>query len=1108
MALTKLDKNLLGFSDDTDFVKLPSGTTAQRPGSAAAGQFRFNTTIGDAEIYNGTAWVRMGTAPPTYSSVDYPGDDTALDPAGGQSLIINGGTFNTGITLTIGGTTPSSITRNSSTQLTVTAPAKTAGSYSIVFTNTDGGTATATNVVSYNGIPAFSVAAGSLGSKKDGETVSLSVAATEPDSGAITHTVTSGALPSGLSLNASTGAITGTAPSVSASTTYSFTITATDNENQSVSRAYSITITPKTPSENFNIKLYTGNGSAQSLTGVGFKPDIIWVKQRSGTNPFAVYDSSRGAGKLIRFDNYEAESGNSGNLLASFDTDGFSVNRNYLSHTAYDTTNHSGSTYVAWCWRVNGGTTSSNTTGEINTTVQVNDDAGVSIVQFAGIADPGVYRNFGHGLSAEPDFIIMKRREANQHPAVFAKVGGKWEYFDGMTSTDGGGDYSSGIITTSTLIDIQDYAEWFADAGHNYVYWCWRNVEGYSKFGVYSGNGSVIGPIVETGFEPAMLIIKRQDSTDNWTFYDNKRNTLNPKKNVLFSPASDAELTSGLDVDFLANGFQVREDDNSINNSSGTYIYAAFAADPDTTTPTLADSFNVKTYTGNGGTQTITGIGFNPSLIWMKRRNSAQEHALVNSVSGVEKLLYSDLHDGEQTTTNGVSSFNADGWTMGANGLMNNNTNTYVAWAWKAEDNEPTIHFNPQKAVYKFNSGVTDEVGSYNGTASNVTYTTGKFGNSIVSNGSDSEVALGFSAPSTKQSYSFWLYPTANSGIDVILQTGGQYEIAYESGKLYVMTGGSNRGSGVAITQDEWSHWVFTYNGSGTHKIYKNGSLAETITSQTPSSFGTIKLFSTPYGSWGPYAGRMDQLRIFTTLLGASEVTALYNEITSNNSSTTHGSPAASIVSANTNAGFSIVEYEGDGVTTKKIPHGLGGTPEMIFHKRLDGNGGWVVNHANMTSGYEAYLHLNSAQTNSMGGDGGMPNGTQNATTLGFQVGSSSVDNVNKDGYKYIAYCWRSIAGYSKFGAYNGSGSAVSVDTGFQADWVMIKRIDSSGAWNIFDSVRGGDRRLYADTDTAETDESSDYVTFDSDGFNVTVTSNADLNTSGGTFIYAAFKIN
>ena len=168
MALTKLDKNLLGFSDDTDFVKLPSGTTAQRPSSAAAGQFRFNTTINDAEVYNGNEWVRMGATPPTFTSVDYPGDDTALDPAGGQSLVINGTVFNTNVTVTIGGTTPSSITRNSATQITVNTPAKAAGTYTIVIENTDGGTATASNAVSYNGVPAWTTSAGSLGTVEEG----------------------------------------------------------------------------------------------------------------------------------------------------------------------------------------------------------------------------------------------------------------------------------------------------------------------------------------------------------------------------------------------------------------------------------------------------------------------------------------------------------------------------------------------------------------------------------------------------------------------------------------------------------------------------------------------------------------------------------------------------------------------------------------------------------------------------------------------------------------------------------------------------------------------------------------------------------------------------
>ncbi len=272
MALTKLDKNLLGFSDDTDFVKLPSGTTAQRPGSPAAGQFRFNTTIGDAEVYDGTAWQRMGIAPPTFSSVDYPGDDTALDPAGGQSLIINGSTFNTGVTVTIDGTTPSSITRNSATQLTVTAPAKSAGTYALVITISDGGTSTSANAVSYNGVPAFTNAAGSLGSVAEGGTANFSAAATEPDGGAIGYTITSGALPTGLSINASTGAITGTAPSVSADTTSNFTVTATDNENQSTSRAYSITVNNNDPANEFRVLTYSGNGYSHKVT-VGFKPD-------------------------------------------------------------------------------------------------------------------------------------------------------------------------------------------------------------------------------------------------------------------------------------------------------------------------------------------------------------------------------------------------------------------------------------------------------------------------------------------------------------------------------------------------------------------------------------------------------------------------------------------------------------------------------------------------------------------------------------------------------------------------------------------------------------------------------------------------------------------
>ena len=135
---------------------------------------------------DGTFEWGVATTPPSFSSVDYPGDDTALDPAGGQNLVINGGGFLSGINVKVGGTNASSVTVNSVTQITIVTPAKSAGTYALEFTNTDGGNATANSAVSYNGVPAFTNAAGSLGAVTEGTTVNLSAAATEPDGGTIT----------------------------------------------------------------------------------------------------------------------------------------------------------------------------------------------------------------------------------------------------------------------------------------------------------------------------------------------------------------------------------------------------------------------------------------------------------------------------------------------------------------------------------------------------------------------------------------------------------------------------------------------------------------------------------------------------------------------------------------------------------------------------------------------------------------------------------------------------------------------------------------------------------------------------------------------------------
>ena len=244
---------------------------------------------------------------PTITSIDYPGSATAADPAGGESVIINGTLFASGITCTVGGT--SAVTAfNSATQITITTPAKAAGPYTVAVLNTNGGTASQANFIQYSGVPVWSTAAGTLGNVLEGEAASFQVTATE-GSDTIEYAVTTGTLPTGLSLATATGAITGTAPAVSADTTTTFSITATDDENQtSASRSFSITVQNDAPSNHFDTVLYTGNGSTQAISSLNFSPGLVWMKCRSTNDPSALVDSVRGAKRNFVFRQYKRPS--------------------------------------------------------------------------------------------------------------------------------------------------------------------------------------------------------------------------------------------------------------------------------------------------------------------------------------------------------------------------------------------------------------------------------------------------------------------------------------------------------------------------------------------------------------------------------------------------------------------------------------------------------------------------------------------------------------------------------------------------------------------------------------------------------------------------------
>jgi len=680
-----------------------------------------NGSDGNVLKSKGDGTMEWGTAitPPTFSSVDYPGNDTALDPAGGQNLIINGGNFVTGVTCTIDGTVPSSITLNSVSQMTVVAPAKSAGSYALVISNTDGGSATSASAVSYNGIPAFTNAAGSLGTVNEGTTVNLSVAATEPDGGAITHTVTSGSLPSGLSLNASTGAITGTAPDVTANTTSNFSITATDNENQSTVRAYSITVNNVNVAEHFNIVLYTGNGSSGlAITGVGFKPDFVWLKERDRVENHNLYDSSRGALKFLSSNSTNAES-TGAQRLQSFDNDGFTLGSD-------NECNDSGVPYVAWCWKANGGSTSTNNDGSITSTVQANDTLGFSIVQFTG---SGSNATVGHGLSSAPDYIIMTNRTRQGYGwYVYNSASGPTKNMV-LNTADAESTNGAAWNNTATTATTFSLGTETGTNSNNYPYiaYCFANTTGFSKAGSYTGNASDNGPFVNLGFSPAFLMIKTTGS-DNWLIVDNKRETANPR-DVRLAPNSTAAESSesGAQVDFYTTGFKIRgsgSGQGQVNSNGTTYIYLAFAASLPSTTPTLADSFNTILYTGTGSAnRAVTGVGFSPGLVWMKGRSQQDHHYWQDEVRGAQKRIHSNLTVAEQSPdSNRFTSFDSDGFTVGSDNSVNMNTETYVSWIWKGGGSVPLYNTTGSiNSVVSVNANAGFSIVKYTGTGANAT---------------------------------------------------------------------------------------------------------------------------------------------------------------------------------------------------------------------------------------------------------------------------------------------------------------------------------------------------------------------------------------------------
>jgi len=312
-----------------------------------------------------------------------------------------------------------------------------------------------------------------------------------------------------------------------------------------------------------NTKLYTGTGSSNSVTGVGFQPDWVWVKSRSASVDHELFDSVRGAGKALISNGNYAES--SGRGVNSFDSDGFSL------VNAQGATNDSGRTYVGWNWKANGAG-SANTDGSISSTVSVNATSGFSIVSYTGT---GSAATIGHGLGSVPKMIITKALGATNSWGVYhASTGNnKYMYLDSTQAALSATAMWNDTTPTSSVFSVGTSGA--SNASGAMIAYCFAEKTGYSKFGSYVGNANVDGPMIVTGMKPSFILIKNTSATASWRLVDNKRIGYNPNNIQLYPNLSNAESTSEYVVDILSNGFKVRATDSGVNGSGNTMIYIA-----------------------------------------------------------------------------------------------------------------------------------------------------------------------------------------------------------------------------------------------------------------------------------------------------------------------------------------------------------------------------------------------------------------------------------------------------------------------------------------------------------------------------------------------------
>jgi len=316
-----------------------------------------------------------------------------------------------------------------------------------------------------------------------------------------------------------------------------------------------------------DVKTWIGTSNNLDITGLKFSPDVVWIKARDTVDFHCLFDTQRGINNSI-FPNSGAAELELDNSLTSFNSDGWTLG------TYGDAMNEASINYVGWAWDA-GSSVQTNNDGTIQTQVRANTTSGVSIFTYTGNISNN--QTLGHGLGAPPEIAIIKRRGGSASLWVV--------YTNVITGSDSylslndvaPAAASVNFKPTNTTISINASA---SINGGSMFCWAFTPISGFSKFGVYSGNGIVDGPFVNTGFKPRWLMVKRTDTDSSWSIIDTQRDPGNIANKTLFANEEIVESTTDMQANFFSNGFQLQTDSINVNASGGTFLYMAFAEHP------------------------------------------------------------------------------------------------------------------------------------------------------------------------------------------------------------------------------------------------------------------------------------------------------------------------------------------------------------------------------------------------------------------------------------------------------------------------------------------------------------------------------------------------